>query len=69
MPKPRKPCVACGAQVKISKTRVEVYEQPGDRADRSATVIAVCGKRRCQRLVREAIAESPYRKMPGKYPL
>ena len=52
-----KPCVVCDYPVENEETRMEVWKDQGNEPDGTTGIMAVCGSRRCQRLVREALKE------------
>ena len=56
-----KPCIVCDFPVEMAEAEKRVYvdrERMAMDVDISVNVIAVCGSKRCQRLVKEVIAES-----------
>ena len=59
---PKQPCAVCGKPVQIESARREVYRTGLPQPDERLSVLAVCGSKRCQRLVAEAIAED------GRFP-
>ena len=56
-----KPCVVCEFPVEIEDSERRIYvdaERMRNETDHAMSVIAVCGSKRCQRLVNEVIAET-----------
>ena len=56
-----KPCIVCAFPVEIAEAEERIYfdkERMANATDISVNVIAVCGSKRCQRLVNEVMDES-----------
>ena len=58
-------CVVCEAPVEIETAEQEMYIDPAGIAAgiQKKSVLAVCEKRRCQRLVKEVLAEEGRRRV------
>ena len=63
------PCIVCAYPVQIEDTRRESYvDKIGMQAepDGRMTTLVVCGASRCQRLIKEAIAEHGQHQYEGE---
>ena len=63
-----KPFIVCEYPVGIGKAKAEVYVDQArlNSGDDSTNSLVVCGSKRCQRLVREAIAEEGRKQFRGR---
>lgn len=46
------PCVVCKYPVEIEESKLEVWETPDHQPGGKASVLVVCGSKRCQRLAK-----------------
>lgn len=52
-----KPCLVCDYPVEVKEAKIEVWKTNPAEADGKASILVVCGSRRCQRLVKKALEE------------